>query len=62
MVTGGDEEDYKSNIDCLVDCLRCVQGKWLEYEDIVSIRAERFKYRYQVESIVFKEEDAHDLK
>ena len=58
MVTGGasgDEdiiEEYRSNLECLVECLRWVQGKWLEYEDIVSIGAERFRFRYEVERTV----------
>ena len=58
MVTGvasSDEEiieGYRSNLEGLVECLRCLQVKWLEYEDIISIRAERFRYRYQVETVV----------
>ena len=61
MVTGGssrDEEireDYKSNLDGLVDCLRC---KWLEYEDI-GWRDSNIGIKLKE---VFKEEDAHDLK
>lgn len=57
MVTGsasGDEdiiEEYMSNLECLVECLRWMQDRWLGYED-VSVMAERFRYRYQVESTV----------
>ena len=54
-VPSGDEEiieEYRTNIDSLVECLRCVYDKWLKYEDIVSIRAERFAYQYQVGATV----------
>lgn len=54
-VYSGDEdiiEQYRSNLEGLVECLRSLQGKWLEYEDIVTIRAERFRYRYLVGSTV----------
>ena len=54
-VASGDEEvieDYRSNIHGLIECLRCVQGKWLEYEDIISSRADGFRCRYKVEITV----------
>ena len=53
--SSGDEavvEEYRANIEGLVECLRCVHNKWLEYEGIVSVRAERFAYRYQVGTTV----------
>ena len=50
MVTGvasGDEEiieETRSHLEGLLECLRSLQGR--RYEDIISIRAERFRYRY----------------
>ena len=50
-VQPGDEvivEGYLTNIDSLIECVRVLHGKWLEYQDIVSLRAERSLYRYEV--------------
>ena len=44
--------EYKTNIDSLVECLRHVHDKWLEYEDIISIAAQRFSFQYRVGAIV----------
>lgn len=42
-------EQYRSDLQGLVRCLRRVHMKWLEYEDVIGIRVNRF--RYQVESM-----------
>ena len=59
-VASSDEEiieGYRSNLEGLVECLRCLQVKWQEYEDILGISAERFRYRYQLLEV----EVDHDL-
>ena len=36
--------DYQFNFDGSVNCLKDLYRKWQEYEDIIGVRANRFRY------------------